>query len=398
MSDQWYWAKGKQKCGPFTYDQLRQMAAAGAVSPADLLLNEGASQWVPARDVPGMTFPANQVKSTAPTPLEERPARSQERRKASVETVAAPLGKAAPGPPSTVDLVLSVAALLSVPFFCLNEFLGKPFLILAGLIWVVVGVRAVVTGSVPSFTGVPVKRPAYRVAGIFLGLLGVVMMIGGTVNLLFWDRPSGDRAAAPSTPPAATNQNAPPQPKLAPVAVEPERQPRADRRPSIQTLVRLFGKSEQSQEVQALRAEMGNDPKRSDYEDASYLIWYERGVEILFDKKQPIPAVKTIFLHAKSRDEHKGAFLNPPYQEYCGELPCGLSFKDSRDDVERRLGKPDEVGGGGPQRLWVNYKRLGISLNYAAKEVGERMDQIDFLYISEDFARNEQAMPRDDVK
>lgn len=399
MSDEWYWAKGKQKCGPFSYEQLRQMAGAGVLSPADMVFNQGASQWVPARDVPGLSFPADPAEPHAATALDVEPAAAQVPEWASRERGAPSLReKPSVSSPRLADTALAVAALLSVPFFCLNEFLGKPFLILAGLIWVVVGVRAVVTGSVPSFTGTPVKRPAYRVAGIFLSVLGVVMMIGGMVGLLYSARPATNPSAVSDTTPVVANQSPPDRPKPTPVIVDLDRQPGVDRRPTLQTLVRLFGKSEQSQEVQALRAELGTDPKRSDYEDASYLIWYSKGVEILFDKKQPVPAVKTVFLYAKQRDENKGGFLNEPYQEYSGELPYGLSFTDSRDAVERKLGRPDEVGGGGPQRLWVNYKRLGISLTYAAKEVGERMDQIDFLYISEDFARNNKEVPRDGIK
>ncbi len=56
MNDAWYVARNRERCGPFTYEQVRQMAASSVLSPHDLVFNEGASQWVEAVTVPGL-FP-----------------------------------------------------------------------------------------------------------------------------------------------------------------------------------------------------------------------------------------------------------------------------------------------------------------------------------------------------
>ena len=56
MSSPWYIARGKQKVGPHTYEEMRQMAASGQLLPSDMVLNEGSRQWVHAGDVPGLTF------------------------------------------------------------------------------------------------------------------------------------------------------------------------------------------------------------------------------------------------------------------------------------------------------------------------------------------------------
>lgn len=60
MSDQWYRMKGEQKRGPFSFEQLQQMAVVGVLTSSDMVFNEGACQWVPARDVPGLEFASPQ--------------------------------------------------------------------------------------------------------------------------------------------------------------------------------------------------------------------------------------------------------------------------------------------------------------------------------------------------
>jgi parallel beta-helix repeat protein len=82
------------------------------------------------------------------------------------------------------DVILAIAALLSIPFWFFNEIIGRPFLIVAGFIWIVVSVRAVATGRGMSFTGRSSKlSTGYRVGAGLVGVLGLVMVIGGLVAL-----------------------------------------------------------------------------------------------------------------------------------------------------------------------------------------------------------------------
>ena len=60
----WYCAKDGQRLGPFSFAQLRQMMMAGALGPADLVWQEGLTDWTAAGIVPGL-FPA-------PPPLPSR--------------------------------------------------------------------------------------------------------------------------------------------------------------------------------------------------------------------------------------------------------------------------------------------------------------------------------------
>jgi len=65
-------------------------------------------------------------------------------------------------------------------------------------------------------------------------------------------------------------------------------------------------------------------------------------------------------------------FFSEGYQQFrrfAGELPEGISFKDSRSSLQRRLGKPDSSGGGtviqffGQVPKWDRFDRLHYSLH-----------------------------------
>jgi hypothetical protein len=56
MAGNWYFARHKQKLGPFSWGQLRQMAAFGLLERADHVLQEGTTRWREASEVEGL-FP-----------------------------------------------------------------------------------------------------------------------------------------------------------------------------------------------------------------------------------------------------------------------------------------------------------------------------------------------------
>jgi hypothetical protein len=64
---QWFVAKNRTKHGPYSTAQLRQMAAAGTLQPADMVLAHGAAKWQPASAVPGL-FPPPPLAVSADAP------------------------------------------------------------------------------------------------------------------------------------------------------------------------------------------------------------------------------------------------------------------------------------------------------------------------------------------
>ena len=54
MSANWYYTKNKEREGPVTPAQLKQLASKGWLAPDDLVWKEGMPNWLPARKVRGL--------------------------------------------------------------------------------------------------------------------------------------------------------------------------------------------------------------------------------------------------------------------------------------------------------------------------------------------------------
>ncbi len=60
---QWYFAKGKSKNGPYSFEQMKQLVASGQVRPGDMVLQDGTTKWAAASTVDGLfQSPAAQPK------------------------------------------------------------------------------------------------------------------------------------------------------------------------------------------------------------------------------------------------------------------------------------------------------------------------------------------------
>jgi hypothetical protein len=60
MADHWFFTRGKQKLGPFTWAQLRQLATFGLLQRTDHVLEEGTPKWREAGSVEGL-FPRERI-------------------------------------------------------------------------------------------------------------------------------------------------------------------------------------------------------------------------------------------------------------------------------------------------------------------------------------------------
>jgi WD40 repeat protein len=50
--ERWYYARGKQKLGPFSFTQLAGLALGGQIQPDSMVLSEGMKKWIKASEVP----------------------------------------------------------------------------------------------------------------------------------------------------------------------------------------------------------------------------------------------------------------------------------------------------------------------------------------------------------
>ena len=65
MASQWHVGRGGQSTGPYSTEQLREMAAAGRISPGDLVWKEGMAEWADCATVQGL-FPATRTAESSP--------------------------------------------------------------------------------------------------------------------------------------------------------------------------------------------------------------------------------------------------------------------------------------------------------------------------------------------
>lgn len=84
MAGQWHYQRDGQQHGPVTGAELKELAAAGKLDPADVVRREDMEKWLPARQVKGL-FPA--VTAPADKPVAATPVRPVAATPASARTV-----------------------------------------------------------------------------------------------------------------------------------------------------------------------------------------------------------------------------------------------------------------------------------------------------------------------
>src|SRR5262245_33715548 len=90
MGDHWYVARGKQKLGPFSFEELKERARTGGVLPVEMVLQEGTDRWRSAGEVEGLCWRAGDDVAHAVPPPASPP-------------TAAPPGRAPTGPEEVLE-------------------------------------------------------------------------------------------------------------------------------------------------------------------------------------------------------------------------------------------------------------------------------------------------------
>jgi hypothetical protein len=61
MEETWYFSRDGQRMGPFSFEQLKQMASSGVLNMGDMMLRLGEQQWVPAKNVEGLFAAGSEI-------------------------------------------------------------------------------------------------------------------------------------------------------------------------------------------------------------------------------------------------------------------------------------------------------------------------------------------------
>ena len=75
MTAEWYYAKNKQKVGPVTEAQLKELVHSGELSPTDMVWKQGTAKWMQASQVEGLieAGPSEIVRGSVSPPLPPLP-------------------------------------------------------------------------------------------------------------------------------------------------------------------------------------------------------------------------------------------------------------------------------------------------------------------------------------
>jgi hypothetical protein len=163
---QWFYTRGGQQAGPVSLDQLRQMAASGQITPADLVWREGMANWQPMGSVPELGGAPAAPAPAAPygqphgTPVPPYP-------------VQMPYGQAPPGY-SGLAIGGFVCSLLGL--LCFGPLFGIIAIILGGI--ALSGMNRV---------GNP-KGKGLAIAALIIGVLDIVF---GIVGIIYFVRHPG---------------------------------------------------------------------------------------------------------------------------------------------------------------------------------------------------------------
>ncbi|MCX5661168.1 MAG: DUF4339 domain-containing protein, partial [Planctomycetota bacterium] len=71
MASEWFYAKGDQKSGPVTLEQLQSLASSGQLQPSDLVWKDGMNEWTPASGVSELS--SSKVATASPPQLPTTP-------------------------------------------------------------------------------------------------------------------------------------------------------------------------------------------------------------------------------------------------------------------------------------------------------------------------------------
>jgi hypothetical protein len=163
MAEQWYYAKDDEKRGPVTGARLRELAAAGELSPSDLIWQDGMAEWATALDMEGL-FPEGVLPpplpaaEAGPPPL-PRPASASRERRADERTrgqrATEGLDDENTGV-ATAALVLGIASLVA----WIIPIIGFP-----------VSITAVVCGS----KGLRTQSRSMATGGLVTGIVGLCL-------------------------------------------------------------------------------------------------------------------------------------------------------------------------------------------------------------------------------
>jgi hypothetical protein len=129
-----------------------------------------------------------------------------------------------------------------------------------------------------------------------------------------------------------------------------------------------LGKNIQSEEMKTWLSSLGT-PEIDRFSDSYYYNFKPAGISLRFNTQDQLDA---IFFYSEGADG---------FSQYHGDLPYGLSFQNTRREIESILGPPDASGGGAID-IWTSYHSKGVGITYNTKQSDDLNARMHHISIS----------------
>jgi uncharacterized protein (TIGR03067 family) len=217
MADSWHVAKGKTKLGPFSLEQLQELARTGELLPSDMVLPAGSGKWTSASGVNGV-FGAMDLLPTAP------PAKGTEGAEAAA-IMPAPQRRARPAAKPVVNRPLPNSAPKSAPSRAPKRSRGKILLVGCAAL-AAVGCLVVTSASVVGYYWITAAlEPHVQKVAALPGAAGDLNIPPVFPDEPNFKQPDGAPESNPKPPPDIAPESKPEPPPVSKPEPKPESPP-----------------------------------------------------------------------------------------------------------------------------------------------------------------------------
>jgi hypothetical protein len=168
MDQTWYFARDGQRMGPFSFEQLKQMASSGVLNMGDMMLRLGEQKWVPAKSVDGLFAAGSEIEIATISAKPQADRSSLPERMRPTPPPVPTAASATQHPMDSAAVSVDTATLPPVPGFARA----------AGILWCVFGTLALVL----------ILATSEPLTAVLVGLFGGAFIFVGIQTVGGWAR------------------------------------------------------------------------------------------------------------------------------------------------------------------------------------------------------------------
>jgi ankyrin repeat protein len=134
----------------------------------------------------------------------------------------------------------------------------------------------------------------------------------------------------------------------------------------------MLGKNINSAEMKTWLSSLGQpEILRSRLTESYYYNFKSKGISLFFNNAND--TLRGIIFYSEGADD---------YRQFQGDLPFGLSFQNTRSEIESILGPPDKTDDGAGTNIWTSYNSKGIRIKYNTVRTDDMNARMYFIIIN----------------